>query len=184
MFKEKRVQFFASYSKKKGSILCVIFEEKGYYSLRHIWKRSILWVKQKRVQVFEKYIFKVNSLSHIWKKFNSVSHIWKSSFLRVTQKRFNSLSHFQKKAQFFAAKRQKVQFVASSKKKGSIHWVFKKKKKQFFESNKKRVQFFESYFFQKKVWVIFSKKNSLRHNFKRSFKSASHQKKVQFFESI
>ena len=49
-------QFFASYSKKKDSILCVIFKDKGFNSLRRIQRKkgSILCVvfKEKRVPFF------------------------------------------------------------------------------------------------------------------------------------
>ena len=67
---EKKVQFSASYSRTKGSILCVIFKNKRINSLRHIeekkvqffesyWKMgSILWVISRRVQFFESFLKK------------------------------------------------------------------------------------------------------------------------------
>ena len=78
---KKKVQFFASYSQKKGSILCVIFEDK-------------------KVQFFESNKKRFNSLhrnnSILWVKEKSV--LWEISFFNKT---FNSLSHACQKNQFF-----------------------------------------------------------------------------------
>ena len=110
-----RVQFFASYSKKKGSILCVVLKEKGDNPLRRSQsKGSILCViLEKQGHFFESWKKWVQLFESCWKKnFNSLSHtekrfIKRGSILWVISKEFNSLSNFLKK-----------------KKKSSILWLF------------------------------------------------------------
>ena len=83
---KRRVQFFASCSKKKDSILCVVFKEQGFHSLRHIQnKGSILCViLEKQGHFFES-----------WKKWVQIlESIWKN--LCVTLKKFISLSRVKK----------------------------------------------------------------------------------------
>ena len=123
----KKVQFYESYLEKKkfnslshvekkGLILWVIFFKKsilwvlfkkGFNSLSHIEKEgSILWV------IFTKGF---NSLSQIQKRFHSFSHIFEKrvQFLKVIflkKRRLKSLSHVQKKVQFFESCKKKVHF--------------------------------------------------------------------------
>ena len=163
-YSRKKVQFSASCSRKKGSILCVIFKNKRFNSLRHMYSRtkgSILCVILKK------------------KRFNSSSRIEKwVQFFESYQEEFNFLSHFWKKGvQFFESyffKKKKVQFFESCStkgfnsvspyslkinslshiSKGSILWVMFKRFNSwsfFWSSNfwvvfkKKSVRFFESY---------------------------------------
>ena len=171
MFKEIRVQFFASDSKKKL-----------FNSLRHIQrlKVSILWVKlnnsnlwvllkrksilEKRFNFFESYWKKINSLSQT-KRFNSLSHHKKSNSLDQSWEKFNSLKEKKKGAILSAV------FL-----KGSILWVILKKEVQFFESYEKKNQFWD--FFEKKVSFFLNCFSTKKFNFWVTFK-----KWFRFFES-
>ena len=136
----QRIQFFASYSKKKG-----------FNSLSRI---------QKRVQLFASYLKKeLNSLTHIQKKINSLSHektiLWvifnefgkqkilnKNSILWVILKeRFNSLS--------LQSNKKGSLFESCFCLKNSILWVIFSRRFIFFKKKlcnfgRKKVQFFES----------------------------------------
>ena len=158
----KRIQFFASYSKTKDSILCVAFKEK---------KGSILCVTFKiRVQFCASFWRnKVISLSHgkkwvqlFWVNLKkSLRHIEKIQFFESCKKS----SSYEREVQFFETfwEKQRV----------SILWVKKKKTK---------LHLFESYWKE----VHNKRFNSLSHM--KKFKYLSHfwkkeNKKKQFFES-
>ena len=200
---KKRVQFFAAYSKKKSSILCVVLQEKGFNSLRHIQRKrvSILCVifKEKRVQFFASYCKKRGSI--FWVIFEKVhffeSYLTRSSILWFFFEKFNSLNHVftkKKKVRFFES-----YFLICIHEKSSILWVF--------FSRKEKVPFFEYILKDGSIlWVMFRKRfsscifwkkrfNSLTHIEKKKrfnswsyqlkrFNSLSHVKKVQFFEFL
>ena len=137
----KKVQFFEPYLKTK------------FISMSHIWKSTILRVKQKKGQFCESYQRKKSSI--LWvslQKTNSI--LWaifrtKLNALRQKRKRLNSLSQIIK---------------------GSILWVLSKNNS--LNHIKNRVQFFESYKKGSILWVI-----------QKGFDSLSHTKRVRFFES-
>ena len=137
----KRVHFFESYLKKgsnslrqtqeiKGPILCVIFKKKvqffGHISRKKGW---FLWVVVTKM---------FNSVSRIFKKGSILRVILKKFQFFESYKKFNSLSHMQKK----------VQFLWVISKKSSIRWVIFKKSIFWFIFNKQNspVIFFESIF--------------------------------------
>ena len=170
IFFKKKFKFLTSHSKKKGSILCVIFKEKRVqFSASFLKKVQFCETckKQRKNQFSEWYsrkkgpilsvLFKKNSILGVtMNKIKSLSQIEKGSILSVKLKKagpilpvmwktiLTVLTIFQPKFQFLSHIQKKV---------------------RFFESSSERVQFFASY----------SKKgfNSLRH---------IQKKKVQFFE--
>ena len=129
--KRKRHQFSASYSKKKVSILCVIFKEKGFNSLSHTknqffepYKKSFLWAIQKNISLSQK--FWSNSLSHFF-------FFKKKIFVIIQERSFKSGSHQNKSSSWNQV----------WKTKSSSLWVKSNSLSYFF---KKEVQFFESFY--------------------------------------
>ena len=151
--------------------------QRRFNSLSHIGKGFNFFASYK-FKFFASYSKKkgFNSLRHFWKKFNSWRHVKK------TKKKFQfSESYSRKGSNSVSPSQEKFNSLGHFFEKSSIFWFFLKRValkngfnslSHFFKTEK--VQFFESYF----------SKKSLRHNFWKKFKSASHQKKkVQFFES-
>ena len=147
---KKKVQFFESYWENKGSIIWVIFN-----SLSHIEKKINPWVKLKKVHFLESHFF-----------FSK-----KKLFLESrSKKKFNSLSHIQKRVQFFAPySRKRVQFLPSYSKEKSVQvfWVIWKEGSILWVIFKKvqRVQLFESSWKKGSIHLrLFLKRfNPLRH---------------------
>ena len=173
LIKRKRIQFFASYSKKKDSILCVIF-----HSLRHIqnkgsilcvilekqghffesWKKvgsTLLSQFEKNLCVILKKIYFFESCKRKlkWKRGSILWDILRKqrvSILCQMKKNFMSLSHIEKR------------FI----KRVSILWVILKKFNYLtlFEkvkSEKKGPILWVAFVFQKKTCESFSKKGSI-----------------------
>ena len=144
--KRKRVQFSASYSKKKVSILCVIFKEKGFNSLSHIQKKKINSLcHAQKIQLFELHSQKVQ----FFESYKKNVQFFESFFVKRVQFFeffFWRKSHIKKWVRFFESYSKRVQFFESfQKEEGSILLVTLKKKTkgvtffegQLFESEKK-----------------------------------------------
>ena len=168
-------------------------------------KGSILWVMLKKVQIFEKKLWKNQFLESFCEE-GSILWIMFFFFLKK-KKRFNSLSHIQKSFRFFESYQKKsnlwvifcqkkIHFFESLEEKSSILWVMLKKcailwvvfKKVFGSlSHIRKNQTFGSYLLNKSslLWVSWGKKSSLLWvNWRKRFNSLSYvAKRVQFFES-
>ena len=135
------------------------------------WKKFNPWVKLKKVHFLE--------FNFLKKK--------KGSILEVTfKKKFNSLSHIQKKSsilgvtfqkvQLFESHSKKIQFFESYTKHVQFFWVTTEKEFNSLSHIRKRVQIYESYkkrfslnLFSTQgsiLWVMFLKKKVLESNFK------------------
>ena len=190
---KRRVQFCESYEKKVQFCESRSF----FYKSSILWviKVSIIWLiflSKSILRVIFFFFKKGLILWDIWKiKFKSSSHSLKEDSIPwvILKKRFNTLSHIQRKVRFFESystkslshseKKKKAQFFESSKKssilsherssilwvifeKGSILWV----KKYFLKKN------FESYSKKGEIlWVM--EKKVLRVIFQKRFNSLS-----------
>ena len=143
-------QFFASYSRKKSSILCVIFKKevrffesifkkevrffeshcKKFHSMRHIVKKSsILWDTPKMRSIYLSHVEKILKRGSILrvKIEKTSSQIQRTKSLsHVHKKRFNSLSHIGKKGSILSSHIQKSGSIlrVKLKRECSILWVF------------------------------------------------------------
>ena len=168
---QKNVQFFESHSKSRFNSLSHIQKEvfnsldhiKVFNSLSNIKKGSILWLTFQKVQFFESWKKKFNSLSHVKRRFNSLSQ---SSILWIKMKK--SSVHwviFKKRPVLWvvfpaSCSRRDVQFSASCSRKkvfNSLSHICLKGRRFNSLSNTqkgsilcvtlKKVKFFESVFF-------------------------------------
>ena len=132
--------------KKSGSTLRVIFKKKSSI-LRVIFKKKVQFFEfiytKKKVQFFE--------------------------FIFNEKKRFNYLSHVEKRLKLFES------CSKQSSKEGSIDWIMFKRRLKSLSHVKKGSQVFESYKKGSILWVISEKKGSI-------ICSVFEKERVQFFE--
>ena len=164
--KKKEFDSLSRISKKKFNSLCHI-RRKGFNSWSHIQKKrfnSVSRIQKKRVQFFKSYSKKFNSLSQTKKRFNSLSYTKKKGPIVF----FNGLQWYtvrpgRPQLQWFNSNAEEKKKIQT--KKGPIVWVMLKRFKSFNYVKKGRC-------------------NSLCHiEKKKAFKSSSHTKNVQFFET-
>ena len=99
---------------KTGSI-SMSHMEKCFSSVNNFLKKSILWVPPKNKFLYCDIFQKINSWSHFSKRFNSLSHFQKKKLNSVShvQKKLNSVSHLQKKRLNCSSQVKRVQFFES-----------------------------------------------------------------------